>query len=166
MPDITAARPVAGESIATDWGQQIHDAVESAGVLGRQTFTAAVTISATTEAAANTIVTAPAVVLGSAQSVDIEVDIPYISMPNDVANRSLNLWIYENGTSVGRLCSLQNPTAGSMSIPVFARLRRSLSAGTYTYSVRGSVSGSSGSANAGAGGAGNVQPGSITVRGA
>jgi hypothetical protein len=29
MPDITAARPVAGQPIETVWGQQIHDAVES-----------------------------------------------------------------------------------------------------------------------------------------
>jgi len=28
MPDVGSARPVAGAPIATDWGQQIHDAVE------------------------------------------------------------------------------------------------------------------------------------------
>lgn len=43
MPDIAAARPVAGQPIETAWGQQVHDAIEglAAVLTGTDSVTAA-----------------------------------------------------------------------------------------------------------------------------
>jgi hypothetical protein len=63
MPDILAARPVAGQPIETAWGQQVHDAIE-----------------------AQTIVPGQAVVQGGAATNDVTVLYPaFASVPRAVA---------------------------------------------------------------------------------
>jgi len=165
MPDIVAARPAAGAVVESSWGQQVHDLIESGGILARTEFTAPVGITGTTEAAATTIVTAPAVVLAAPAILQIEFDCGALFPPN-AANGSLILVVFENGVAVGRLNAIQAATASAGWIyPGGAmRGRRSVAAGTYTYSVRGHVSSGTGTVYVGAGGAGAYFPGAITVR--
>lgn len=165
MPDITAARPAAGAVVESSWGQQVHDLVESNGVLGRAEFTAPVSITGTTEAAANVVVTAPPVVLAAAATLDIEFSCAALFPPN-AANGSLIVVLFENGVAVGRLNAIQAATASAGWIYPggMMRGRRAVAAGTYTYSVRAHVSSGTGTVYTGAGGPGAYFPGFVQVR--
>lgn len=74
MPDITAARPVSGEPVATAWGDQVHDAIEGIQY-GTTTLTGIVAASPTTLAVTfPRAYTAPPTIAGmSSTSVSINV---------------------------------------------------------------------------------------------
>ena len=165
MPDITAARPVSGAPTESAWGQQVHDLIESGGVLARGEFTGPVTIGGLTEAAATVVVTAPAFTIPAAALVEVEFTCGAIFPPN-AANGSIILVLFENGVAVGRLTAAQMPTASAAYIFPGSTFkgRRNLAAGTFTYSVRAHVSAGTGTVYAGAGGPAAYFPGSITAR--
>lgn len=128
-------------------------------------FTSPVTISATTEAGANTIVTGSAVAYSGSQVVMIEFFCPALQTA-DATDAIVRLWLYDGSSSIGRLATLVNSspdgTIGTIA-PCFAVRRLTPSAATHTYSIRGERAVGDGTANAGAGGSGNIMPGYIRI---
>jgi len=123
-------------------------------------YTGVVTISATTEATANTIVTAGAVSADGVAAVVIEFYSEEVLM---TAVSTLNLWLYEDGTSIGRIGSCVNPAAANFAVPFLIRRRMIPAAGSRTYSIRGSRITANVNVGGGPGGTGNQFPGYIRV---
>ena len=131
----------------------------SGNTLAYTEFTGNVSITATTEATANTIVTAAAVTFDGATACMVEFFCPELQSGTSI----VTAWLYD-GTSIGALGS--HNIAGHAGLP--ARLSRKLtpSNASHTYSVRASVDAGTGTANAAAGGAGVFMPGYIHIHGA
>lgn len=127
-------------------------------------FTAGVSISATSEATANTVVTAGAEVFDGSTVIDIEFFSPEARAGFDVAGRTLHLWLYDGSSSIGRISRVVGPSTTAVNRPVYAVRRLTPSAASHTYSIRGSVDASTGNVGGGAGGAGNSVPGFIRIR--
>lgn len=131
-------------------------------------FTSPVSITATSEATANTVVTGSAVTYDGSTVVMVEFFCPYGSTPPADAAQ-LNTWLYDGSSSIGRLEYRQNdgnhnaggdtPSASA----VFGSRRLTPSNASHTYSVRSSVSTGTGSMGAGAGGNAAVMPGFIRI---
>jgi hypothetical protein len=125
-------------------------------------FTAGVGCSATTEGTANTIVTAGAFTADGTSAYLIEFFCPSITTPA-AGGATVDLVLYEDGSSIGKIGRVLNAGASEIFGPVSASRRRVSASGSRTYSIRGFVSSGTGTANAGAGGNGNVMPGYIRV---
>lgn len=126
-------------------------------------FTAAVSITATTEGTSNTVVTANAVTFDGSTTVMIEFYAPHARADTAAAARSLNLYMFEDGSSIGRVAAMLTPAANSDNKPVHVVLRRTPSNGSHTYSIRGFVNAGTGSVTAGIGGSGQDVPGFIRI---
>jgi len=131
--------------------------------LGYTQFTANVSVTATTEATANTIVTASAVSFDGSTAAVIEFFSPVSNPDPGGAGRSLVFWLYQDGTSIGQLGAMLTPAASTMITPVRLARRMTPSSGSRTYSIRATVSAGTGTVGAGAGGAGAVMPGFILI---
>jgi len=127
-------------------------------------FTSNVAPTATVEASANTVVTASAYTFDGQSGWYIEF---YCSnaRPDVAAESTLRVWLFEDGSSIGRMAVLTTDDAGTVGANASIYVRRKLtpSAGSHTYSIRATVNAGTGSLNAGAGGAGNVMPGYIRI---
>lgn len=130
-------------------------------------FTSNVNITATTAAAANTIVTAAALLFDGATPVQISFYAPgVITAPADLADVLIDLW--EDSTDLGRIgqitCSESDTTAGKATrIPVQVSRFITPTAGLKTYSARAYRSVGDGVVNAGAGGVDTLMPGFIRI---
>jgi len=124
-------------------------------------FTSNVNITATTEATANTVVTASAVTYDGSTPILLEFSCPNAQPDAGAIGRTLLLWLYDGSSSVGAITGLVTPAASSMLVPVQRSIRITPSAGAHTYSIRGSVNAGTGTVQAGAGGAGVYYPGYI-----
>ena len=125
-------------------------------------FTAAVTVSATTEATANTVVTAAAVTLDGATTIEVDFFVPQISSGTDGGECHIVLF---DGTAIGELADWQRgASGGSMYTAIMAKRRLTPSAGSHTYSIRAWRATANCTLTAGAGGAGVKVPGFIRVR--
>jgi hypothetical protein len=78
-------------------------------------------------------------------------------------NAYMQLWLYQDGVSIGTLATIQVPAAASMQVPVRVARRLTPAAGSHTYSVRASVSTGSGTVYAGVGGIGVNVPTFIRI---
>jgi hypothetical protein len=114
-----------------------------------------VSVTATTEGTANTVVTASAFSFDGATEVLIE----FFAVDAVPGTGQLNLWLYDGGSSIGLLGF--RTTARSPGGP----LRRYLtpSNASHTYSIRASVDAGTGQLSAGAGGAATNLPGYIRI---
>jgi hypothetical protein len=122
-------------------------------------FTAVVNVTATAQASAQAIVTAPATTFDGAP-VMLEFHAPRVTPPSAAAGQLiLNLW--DGSTDLGYLGQVMTPAAGELRVPVTAGRRFSPSAGSHTYSVRAwLVGGTAGIVQGGPGDvAANFQPG-------
>lgn len=121
-------------------------------------FTANVAITATTEATANSVVSAGALSFNGSTRVKIEFYAEYVLA---ASGASLFLILYDGSSSIGILGQYGN------GVLVFggANVSRFLtpSNASHTYSVRAYGAASSNSVNAGAGGSGNAMPGYIRI---
>lgn len=132
--------------------------------IDRVEFTSPVTISASSEAAATTIVTGSALTFDGATTVDIEFYSDSIQ-PGSTATNVINIWLYDGSSSIGVMAQYSNPASSTYRAPCFVVRRLTPSIGVHTYSIRGDrSSGSNGTVNAGAGGTGNHMPGYIRVK--
>lgn len=125
-------------------------------------FTSSVSISATTEATANTVVTSSSVSYDGSTAIMLE----FFSVGirgSTSAQSLLRLWLYDGSSSIGQICLIQNDSAATQFIPVVAKRRFTPSNAAHTYSIRGSIDTSTGSVGAGAGGAGTSFPGYIRI---
>lgn len=127
--------------------------------LGTTEFTANVTVSATTEAGATTVVTAPAITFDGTTVALIEFFAPYV---DSSAAPVLTFVLYDGAASIGIFGGI---TITAASNRYLARLTRRLtpSNAAHTYSIRAFVSSGTAVVNAGAGGVGVNLPGFIKV---
>ena len=126
-------------------------------------FTSDVNITATTEATANTIVTGNAVTYNGTDKIYVEFFGPDCAPDTGAAGRFLQIWLYDNGSSIGYLTLVMTPAASAMRVPVTVGRRITPSAAAHTYSIRGSVSAGTGHTYGGAGGTGNQPQGYIRI---
>ena len=125
-------------------------------------FTSPVAISATTEGAADTVVTANAVTHDGSTAIFIEFFCPQVE-PNTGTSAAIAIILNEGATVLGTIAwvrFLTNNVTSAFS-PVFARFRLTPTAGSHTYSVRAYRTVGNGAMNAGAGGTGADVPGYI-----
>lgn len=119
-------------------------------------WTSTVNITATTEATANTIVTASAFTADGSSTYLVESFIP--SATKGVTYTQF--WLYEGSSSIGAF-GVQGVAGAGQSLKLEAHVLPA--AGSRTYSLRGSVDAPTGTATGGAGGAGAYVPGFIRV---
>jgi hypothetical protein len=126
-------------------------------------FTAGGSITATSEGSADTVVTAGAVTFDGSTEAIIEFSAPNARPDTGAASRTLNVWLFEDGSSIGQLGLLASPAAGGANAPLLLRRLLTPASGSRTYSIRATVNVGTGVITAGAGGAGNQVPGYIRV---
>lgn len=126
-------------------------------------FTSNVSPTATTEGTANTVVTGNSVAYDGSTIVLIEFFANNARPATDAAGRSLTLWLYEDGSSIGQIGLIATPAASTSTSVINCARRITPSNASHTYSIRASVSGGTGLVAAGAGGAGNTAPGYIRI---
>ncbi len=124
-------------------------------------FTADVTVSATVEASATTIVTAASLDLDG-QAILVEFYCPRLDVADTADDVVITLW--DGSTDLGRL-SWQIVTGADLSWPVhLGRKIQTPTVGAHTYSIRAwKVGAGSAVAKAGAGGTGSLLPGYLRV---
>lgn len=126
-------------------------------------FTATVTPTATTEATANTVVTAGAETLDGSTKILIEFFCPNARADVGAAGRDMKFWLYDGASSIGQIALVSSASTTGNRAPIRVARRLTPSAASHTYSIRASVSAGTGQVNAGAGGAGNEVPGFIRI---
>jgi hypothetical protein len=155
-----------------DFGAGIKntDLVSSSGVLadmppGRELtyneFTTSVTISATSDATATTIVTASPFTFDGVTPVLVEFYCPYMRPPTAPASMQVNLW--DGSTDLGRIAHFNPPAAAAMDVPARVVRRLTPSSGSHTFSIRAWCITGTGSANVNAGGVATDLPGYIRI---
>jgi hypothetical protein len=120
-----------------------------------------VSITATTEGTANTVVTAAAVAYNGTDVVMLEFFCPFGATPAGNVNLIFALYDDTGGgaASIGRWGQITGPDAANIDrLPVRLSRRLTPSAATHTYSVRAYVDSGTGTVNNGAGGSGNYMP--------
>lgn len=127
-------------------------------------FTSAVSPVETTEGTARVVVTGNSVAYDGSTVVLIEF-FAFTARPDSgAAGRRMDFWLYEDGSSIGRLGSMVTPAASADGKPVYLMRRMTPSNASHTYSIRASVSAGTGSIAAGAGtGVGVDMPGFIRI---
>jgi hypothetical protein len=128
-------------------------------------FTAPVSITATTEGTANTVVTGASVAYDGSTVVYVEFFAPN-AQPEVTATGQAMSFVLLDGASVlaGFYTRIRTPgSAAALQVPINARRRLTPSAGSHQYIVKAFVSTGTGSVNAGAGGTGDYPPGFIRV---
>jgi hypothetical protein len=121
-------------------------------------FTSGVSITATTEATANTVVTGNAVTYDGSTIIMIDFQCTY-TQPS--GTNSLQFVLYDGGSSIG-LIEFSSPSATGTGFPAQRMSRRlTPSAAAHTYSIRALTGGGTATVGAGAGGNGAYMPGFI-----
>lgn len=122
-------------------------------------FTSNVSITATTEATANTIKAAPAVTFDGSTAVYIEC---YSPSWQTVATNGIFVVLYQDGTSIGRIGDFY-AGAGLVNVAGVVERRMTPAAGSRTYSIRAYTNTGTATVVGGAGGVGNMVPGYIRI---
>jgi hypothetical protein len=112
------------------------------------------TLSATSAATANTIVTGNAVTYDGSTAIEIVFSCPTTDRSGGAT--LIALWLYDGSSEVGSL--YYSVAATTARVGIYASYRLTPSAAAHTYSIRGSVNASSADINAGAAGSGNFTP--------
>jgi hypothetical protein len=122
--------------------------------------TSDVTVSATSSATANTVVTAPAVVFDGNTVVMLEAFAYGVEVP---AGAQVLVDFYDGSSSIGIVGQFSFSGSATERAPLNGRLRLTPTAGSHTYSVRAWRTGSNGVVKADVGGAGTGVPGYIRI---
>ena len=126
-------------------------------------ITSPVAITATTEAGANTVVTANAVTFDGSTAVIIEFFTPDAYSDN-LASVDLYFYLYDGAGSIGLIYAMRSETTNRAFQGVYARHRLTPSAASHTYSIRARLSSAGdGNVDAGSGGAGASLPAFIRI---
>lgn len=123
-------------------------------------FTSPVVISASTEATANTIVTAPSLSFDGAIVIAIKFVCPGL-LAGGSATGTAHITLFEDGVSLGDL--YRGQLGSSEASACFAAVRRTPAAGAHVYSVRGYRSSANFTVQAGPGGPGAILPGYLDI---
>lgn len=127
-----------------------------------QEITSAVSLTATSEATSQAVLTAPAFVADGTSQYLIEFFAPSVSPPG-TSGQFVILSLYQDGVCLGQLGVVQNNGANPIATPSRLTRRITPAAGSRTYSIRGFVSSGTGSVNGGAGGVGGNLPAFIRI---
>jgi hypothetical protein len=145
--------PTPNTTITSAWGKSVADAINNAAELAYVQITAPKSVTSNVEATADLIVAAPAVVYDGVNPVLIEFFCPGVSPPTTLG-ATLSLWIFQDGTSIGR-AAVTTPAASALYAPVHMVRRLTPTAASHTYAIHGTSStGTAGTVNAGPGGTG------------
>lgn len=173
-PSTQAVGDAAAEGTADTYSRGDHKHAMPAaialpgGELDYVAFTSNVNLTATTEATANTIVTSNAITYDGSTVVKIAFFCPVIYVDAGTTT-TVNLWLYEKvgagaAASIGRLAQyLGNVAIQGLEAPGVAFHRKTPSAASIIYSIRGSTSTGTSVAGAGAGGTATSMPGFIQI---
>lgn len=157
-----------GGELGGTWASPTVDATHAGGhhqsELDYVEFTSSVSVTATTEATANTVVTGSSVAYDGSTVVMIEF-FAVGSIPDAAAvSRGLFYALYEDGSAVGgRIAMHYNPAAATGAVPVHCLRRRTPSNASHVYSIRAWVNVGTGSVVAGDGTGTNDMPGFIRI---
>lgn len=155
---ITDNSPSAGDITITATGA----GAGGFAVVAYQEFTSNVPVTGTTEGGATTIVTAGAFTPDGTSAYLVEF-YACEARPNGAAGGTLTVYLYLDGSSIGRICGVVDPAAASMFVPLYGARRLIPSNASHTFSVRAADNAGSGRIDGGAGGSGNLMPGYIMV---
>ena len=125
-------------------------------------FTADVSVTATTEGTANSVVSAGAITYEAVPHL-IEFFAPGARPDNGAAGRILHLILYDSTTALGELAGPTTPAAANDNHPIMAARRLTPTAAAHTYNVKAWTSAGTALVQAGAGGSGTKFPGFIRV---
>jgi hypothetical protein len=134
-----------GAATANSWASRELDYVQK---------TTNTTLSATSAATANTIVTGNAVAFDGSTAAEIVFSCPTTDRSGGAT--LIALWLYDGSSEVGAL--YYSVAATTARVGIYASYRLTPSNASHTYSIRGSVNASSADINAGAAGSGNFMP--------
>lgn len=129
-------RSSANQVISADWNTYVRDnfiALESLKRIDYVQATADVTISATTAATANTIITANAFTPDGTSVYRIEFGATEVTL---TAASSCIFHLYDGSTNLGRLATVNQGAASALSVPVYASREFAPSNASHTYSIR------------------------------
>ena len=148
-PARSSANPVA----SADWNTYVKDnfiEVEARKETDYVEVTSSVTISATSAATANTIITGTAFTPSGSDKYRFEFGIEEVAL---TVVSSVIFHLYEGATNLGRLAVVTNPAAAAMSVPVYGAREFTPTNVSHTYSIRAHRVTANATATAGAGGA-------------
>ena len=130
-------------------------------------FTSTVSVTATTEGTANTVVTAAGVAFDGSTIVLVRFFSELVSPASDAAGRTLSVYLYDDtgggAASIGRIGMFRTPATGLDNKPAVCELRLTPTAATHTYSIRAAVSAITGTIAGGTGGLAGTAPGFIQI---
>jgi hypothetical protein len=108
-------------------------------------------ITATTEATANTIVTGASIAYDGATSVMIEFFAPSFRPDTGAAGRRMDIVLYDGASSIGFLGTFITPAASAMNIATTLQRKITPSNASHQYSIRAFVNSGTGIVSAGTG---------------
>jgi hypothetical protein len=117
---------------------------------------ASTSVTATTEAGADTILTGNNVTYDGA-AVMVHYYCPDATPPS-TAGVALTFWLYDNGASIGQMGLIQAPASASSRRATKMEQQITPAAGTHTFGIRASVGSGTGTVRAGPGGNGQQAP--------
>lgn len=130
-------------------------------------FTGGAAPTATSEATANTVVTANAKAFDGSTVVVVEFFAPSARADAGAAGRSMTFVLYDDtgggAASIGMIGFTRTPAASTANHPVLLRRRLTPSNATHTFSIRAHVSAGTGDITSGTGGSGAFMPGYIRI---
>lgn len=114
-------------------------------------------VTATTEAGADTVVTAAAVSYDGSTRICIEFYSQNV-VPKAAAGDSILIYLFDGSSSIGRIAWVSSQAANNQRVPVLTRRFLTPSNASHTYSIRASVSAATGTVGGGSGGAAGAMP--------
>jgi len=120
-----------------------------------------ITVTATTEATAQTIATAPAITLDGASKIMLEGFT--CAQPPPTVGQFLYLTLFDGASVLGRLVTIGTPAAATITMTLYGALRVTPTAGSHTYSLRAHVSAGTGNVFGSVAGPGANPPSFIRV---
>jgi hypothetical protein len=119
--------------------------------------TTSTSVTQTTGAAADTVVTGNAVTYDGSTIIHIEFFAPN-AYPSNVADRTMNLVLYDGSTQLGRMAIINSQAANNAFRPVHVVRRLTPTNASHTYSIRAYVSAGTGTVVGEDGASGNFMP--------
>lgn len=137
---------------------QVKGQVSGTGEFDYAEVTSNTNVTATTEGAANTIITGNPVMYDGATPVVVHFSCPRIDVDNGAIGRAIVILLFEGASVIGRMATWQTPAAQTLVATTKAEYRFTPSAGTHTYTIKALVSAGTSIVKAGAGGSGQDLP--------
>lgn len=167
----TASGTILNVAVGANGTITVADSTQTAGVkwafppgyeLGYTEFTAPVSITATTEASPNNVVSAGALTFdGTAHWFEFHAAYADAS---SVTSNCLRAGFYDGTTSQGKTLLVENAASpGDVIVTPYIRRKLTPSAGSHTFKVAAWIDSGTGTIGAGAGGSGNYVPGYIRI---